>query len=195
MDSQGKFLHVNRLGLELLGYSAKEMSTMYLFNLIPSENEAVVKEQYNMLMSAPKDNRLVTTLLTRYGKGLDVEIFCSVQYDTSHRNYIVSAFVRDVTERRDLEKKVSEYHERLENLLRENTLRLSETKKKMYHQKKFLDALIQKYEGVRSDDKFKGENSVCESCYREQIWIHAKRSFWKICGRCFHPQGQNGRFA
>ena len=130
MDSQGKFLHVNRLGLELLGYSAKEMSTMYLFNLIPSENEAVVKEQYNMLMSAPKDNRLVTTLLTRYGKGLDVEIFCSVQYDTSHRNYIVSAFVRDVTERRDLEKKVSEYHERLENLLRENTLRLSETKKR-----------------------------------------------------------------
>ncbi|MEK7749598.1 MAG: PAS domain S-box protein, partial [Planctomycetota bacterium] len=130
MDSHGKFLHVNRLGLELLGYSAKEMSTMYLFNLISSENEAVVKEQYNMLMSAPKDNRLVTTLLTRYGKVLDVEIFCSVQYDTSHRNYIVSAFVRDVTERRDLEKRVSEYHERLENLLRENTLRLSETKKR-----------------------------------------------------------------
>ena len=74
---------------------------------------------------------------------MDVEIFCSVQYDTSHRNYIVSAFVRDVAERRDLGKKVSEYHERLENLLRENTLRLSETKKKMYHQKKFLDALIQ----------------------------------------------------
>ena len=34
-----------------------------------------------------------------------------------------------------------------------------------------------KYEGVRSDDKFKGENSVCESCYREQIWIHAKKKF------------------
>ncbi|MBI2471713.1 MAG: PAS domain S-box protein [Planctomycetes bacterium] len=143
MDSYGKFLHVNRLGLDLLGYSAKEMSKMYLFDLIPSENIAVVKEQYNVLISTPKDNRLVTALLTRYGKLLDVEIFCSVQYDTSHKNYIVSAFVRDVTERRDLEKRVSEYHERLENLLRENTLRLSETKKKMYNQKKFLDALIQ----------------------------------------------------
>lgn len=143
MDSHGKFLHVNRLGLDLLGYSAKEMSRMYLFDLIPSENVAVVKEQYNVLISAPKDNRLVTALLTRYGKVLDVEIFCSVQYDASHKNYVVSAFVRDVTERHDLEKKVSEYHESLENLLRENTLRLSETKKKMYNQKKFLDALIQ----------------------------------------------------
>src|SRR3990167_5726434 len=57
--------------------------------------------------------------------------------------YIVSAFVRDVTERCNLERRVSEYHERLESLLRENTLRLSETKKKMYNQKKFLDALIQ----------------------------------------------------
>ena len=103
---------------------------MYLFDLIPSENVAVVKEQYNVLISAPKDNRLVTALLTRYGKVLDVEIFCSVQYDASHKNYVVSAFVRDVTERHDLEKKVSEYHESLENLLRENTLRLSETKKR-----------------------------------------------------------------
>lgn len=143
MDSYGKFLHVNRLGLELFGYSAKEMCNMYLFNLIPRENITVVKEQYSMLVNASKDNRLTTTMLTRYGRLLDVEIFCSVQYDTAHKSYIVSAFVRDVTERRELEKRVSEYHERLENLLRENTLRLSETKKKMYHQKRFLDALIQ----------------------------------------------------
>ncbi|HLE87534.1 MAG TPA: PAS domain S-box protein [Candidatus Brocadiaceae bacterium] len=188
MDSHGKFLHVNRLGLELLGYSAQEMSKMYLFNLIPGGNEAVVKEQYNMLIIAPKYNRLVTTLLTRHGKVLDVEIFCSVQYDTSHRNYIVSAFVRDVTERRDLERRVSEYHERLEILLRENTLRLSETKKKMHHQKKFLDALIQNTNVYVVTINSKGKIVFVNRAIEKKFGYELKEVFGKSVVDSFIPK-------
>ena len=188
MDSHGKFLHVNRLGLELLGYGAQEMSRMYLFNLIPSEKVAVVKEQYNMLISAPKDNRLVTALLTRYGKLLDVEIFCSVQYDTSHKNYIVSAFVRDVTERCDLERRVSEYHERLEILLRENTLRLSETKKKMHHQKKFLDALIQNTNVYVVTINSKGKIVFVNRAIEKKFGYELKEVFGKSVVDSFIPK-------
>ncbi|MDO8745771.1 MAG: PAS domain S-box protein, partial [Candidatus Brocadiaceae bacterium] len=188
MDSHGKFLHVNRLGLEFLGYSAKEMSNMYLFNLISSENVAVVKEQYNVLIRAPKDNRLVTTLLTRYGKLFDVEIFCSVQYDTSYKNYVVSAFVRDVTERRDLEKRVSEYHERLENLLRENTLRLSETKKKMYNQKKFLDALIQNTKVYVVTINSKGKIVFVNRAIENRFGYTLKEVFGKSVADVFIPK-------
>jgi len=188
MDSYGKFLHVNRLGLEFLGYSAKEMSNMYLFDFVSSENVAVVKEQYNVLISAPKDNRLVTTLLTRYGKLLDVEIFCSVQYDTSCKNYVVSAFVRDVTERCNLEKRVSEYHERLENLLRENTLRLSETQKKMYNQKKFLDALIQNTKVYVVTINSKGKIVFVNRAIENRFGYTLKEVFGKSVADVFIPK-------
>ncbi len=143
MDSHGRFLHVNKMGLEMLGYNAKEMTSMYLFDLIAGDNTKDIRKQYDISVNSRKDNNLVVTLMTKDGKRLDTEIICSIQYDTILNDYIVRAFVRDVTERRILEKRIFEYQERLKGLLKEKTLKLSETEKEMYNQRKFLDALIQ----------------------------------------------------
>ncbi|NUO07120.1 MAG: PAS domain S-box protein [Candidatus Brocadia sp.] len=143
MDSHGKFLHVNKLGLEILGYSAKEMTSMYLFDLVADEQRTMIKGQYDTTVNSRKDNNLVMTLLTKNGKRLDAEIKCSIQYDTILNDYMVRAFVRDVTERRVLEKRIFEYQERLRGSLKEKSQKLSETEKEMYNQRKFLDALIQ----------------------------------------------------
>ncbi len=143
MDSHGRFLHVNKMGLEMLGYSAKEMTSMYLFDLIAGDNATDIRKQYDISVNSRKDNNLVVTLLTKNGKRLDTEIICSIQYDTIRSDYIVRAFVRDVTERRMLEKRIFEYQERLKGLLKEKSQKLSETEKEMYNQRKFLDALIQ----------------------------------------------------
>ncbi|MEP9412229.1 MAG: PAS domain S-box protein [Candidatus Brocadia sp.] len=143
MDSHGRFLHVNKMGLEVLGYSAKEMTSMYLFDLIAGDNTTDIRKQYNISVNSRKGNNLVVTLLTKGRKRLDTEIICSIQYDTILNDYIVRAFVRDVTERRTLEKRIFEYQERLRGLLKEKTLKLNETEKEMYNQRKFLDALIQ----------------------------------------------------
>ncbi|GAN34055.1 MAG: PAS domain S-box protein [Candidatus Brocadia sp. AMX2] len=143
MDSHGRFLHVNKMGLEILGYSAKEMTSMYLFDLVADEHGTIIKKQYDTSVNSRKDNNLVMTLLTKDGKRLDAEIICSIQYDTILNDYLVRAFVRDVTERRILEKRIFEYQRRLKGLLKEKTLKLSETEKEMYNQRKFLDALIQ----------------------------------------------------
>lgn len=143
MDSHGKFLHVNKMGLEMLGYTAKEMTSMYLFDLVADEHGTVIKKQYDTSVNSRKDNNLVVTLLTKDGRRLDAEIICSIQYDTILNDYMVRAFVRDVSERRTLEKRIFEYQERLKSLLKEKTLKLNETEKEMYNQRKFLDALIQ----------------------------------------------------
>lgn len=143
LDSHGRFLHVNKMGLEMLGYSATEMTSMYLFDLVADDNGTIIKKQYDTSVNSRKDNNLVMTLLTKGGKRLDAEIMCSIQYDTISNNYMVRAFVRDVTERRTLEKRIFEYQERLKGLLKEKTLKLNETEKEMYNQRKFLDALIQ----------------------------------------------------
>lgn len=143
MDSHGRFLHVNKMGLEVLGYSAREMTSMYLFDLIAGDNTTDIRKQYDVSVNSRKGNNLVVTLLTKGRKRLDTEIICSIQYDTILNDYIVRAFVRDVTERRTLEKRIFEYQERLRGLLKEKTLKLSETEKEMYNQRKFLDALIQ----------------------------------------------------
>lgn len=143
LDSQGRFLHVNKLGLEMLGYSAKETTSMFLFDLVADENGAVIKEQYDTAVNSRRDNNLIVTLLSKDGKRLDAEIMCSIQYDIILNDYMVRAFVRDVTQRRTLEKRVFDYQERLKGLLKEKTLKLSETEKEMYNQRKFLDALIQ----------------------------------------------------
>lgn len=143
LDSQGRFLHVNKLGLETLGYSSKEMTSMYLFDLVADENGSVIKKQYDTSVNSRIDNNLVVTLLSKDAKRIDAEIMCSIQYDVILNDYMVRAFVRDVTERRTLEKRIFEYQERLKGLLKEKTLKLSETEKEMYNQRKFLDALIQ----------------------------------------------------
>ncbi|KKO19850.1 MAG: hypothetical protein DCC43_14365 [Candidatus Brocadia sp.] len=143
LNSQGRFLHVNKLGLEALGYSAKEMTAMYLFDLVADENGSVIKKQYDTSVNSRMDNNLVVTLLSKGGKRIDAEIMCSIQYDSILNDYMVRAFVRDVTERRTLEKRIYEYQGRLKGLLKEKTLKLSETEKEMYNQRKFLDALIQ----------------------------------------------------
>ena len=143
MDSHGRFLHVNKLGLEIFGYGAKEMTSMYLFDLIAGDNTTDIRKQYDISVNSRKDNNLVVTLLTKDGKRLEAEIICSIQYDTILNDYMVRAFVRDVTERRTLEKRLFEYQERLKGLLKEKTLKLSETEKEMHNQRKFLDALIQ----------------------------------------------------
>lgn len=143
LDSRGRFLHVNKLGLEALGYSAEETTSMYLFDLVADENGSVIKKQYDTFVNSRKDTNLVTTLISKGGNRIDAEIMCSIQYDTSLNDYVVRAFVRDVTERRTLEKRIFEYQERLKGLLKEKTLKLSETEKEMFNQRKFLDALIQ----------------------------------------------------
>ena len=143
LDSQGRFLHVNKLGLEMFGYSAKEMTAMFLFDLVADENGSVIKKQYDTSVNSRRDNNLIVTLLSKDGKRLDAEIICSIQYDIILNDYMVRAFVRDVTQRRTLEKRIFEYQERLKGLLKEKTLKLSETEKEMYNQRKFLDALIQ----------------------------------------------------
>ncbi len=143
MDNHGRFLHVNKMGLETLGYTAKEMISMYLFDLVADENGSNIKKQYDVSVKLRKDNNLIMTLLTKDGNRLDAEIICSIQYDSILKDYIVRAFVRDVTVRRTLEKRIFEYQARLKSLLKEKTQKLSETEKEMYNQRKFLDALIQ----------------------------------------------------
>ncbi len=143
MDRQGKFFHINRMGLDVLGYTVEEISTMYLFDLVVEEYIGVVKERYGTLVNSRENGDLTATLLTKDGRRFNVKIFCSVHHDKALNRYMVRGFIRDVAERYALEKKVFEYQEHLENLLKEKTLKLSETEKEMYHQKKFLDALVQ----------------------------------------------------
>ncbi|MFN3532560.1 MAG: ATP-binding protein, partial [Candidatus Brocadia sp.] len=117
--------------------------SLYLFYLVAGDNTTDISKQYNISFNSRMYINLFVTLFTTGGKRLDTEIICSIQYDTILNDYIVRAFVRDVTERRILEKRILEYQERLKGLLKEKTLKLSETEKEMYNQRKFLDALIQ----------------------------------------------------
>ncbi len=188
LNSQGRFLHINKLGLEAFGYRANEMTSLYLFDLVADENGSVIKEQYDSSVHSRIDNNLVVTLLAKGGKRIDAEIMCSIQYDVILNDYIVMAFVRDVTERRVLEKRIFEYQERLKGLLKEKSQKLTETKKEMYNQRKFLDALIQNTNVYVVTITSKGEIVFVNRAIEKRFGFTLSEVFGKPVVDVFIPQ-------
>ncbi|MEO6307770.1 MAG: PAS domain S-box protein [Nitrospiraceae bacterium] len=120
----GRFVHVNKTGLEKLKYTLNEMLAMKLWDLVPRGQEPLVLQYLERLVAQGRSS-METVFLAKDGHPIDVEIHATALIDQERGGLVHSrAFVRDVTERHRLERHLQEYTTTLEQAVSERTQQL-----------------------------------------------------------------------
>lgn len=124
LDRSGRFVHVNKTGLDKLGYQLTEMLMMKLWDVVPRGQESRVLQYLERLVSQGQST-METVLLAKDGRPIDVEIHATALLDQERGGLVHSrAFVRDVTERHRLEQELQHYTSGLEQAVSERTQEL-----------------------------------------------------------------------
>ncbi|CUQ68299.1 putative Histidine kinase [Candidatus Nitrospira inopinata] len=125
MDRGGRFVHVNKTGLDKLGYTLEEMLALRLWEVVPKGEEPRTLHFLEQLVSRGQGS-METLLVAKDGRSIDVEIHATALLDRERGGLIYSrAFVRDVTERRRLEQELHRYTAGLEQAVSERTRQLA----------------------------------------------------------------------
>ena len=122
------FVGVNKTELDILGYTLEEMCNKRIEDIMPEEfSDKGIKH----IERARKDGISTVELqfITKDGRRIDVEITATALYHPITGNFVKTrAFVRDITDRKRLERQLKEYYEILEQKVYDRTRELKETK-------------------------------------------------------------------
>jgi PAS domain S-box-containing protein len=130
INQAGHFIHVNQTELEKLGYSREEMLAMRLWDIVPRGRESEILAYLERLMADGRGS-IETVFLTKEGLPVDVEIHSTAHINPADGGLSYSrAFVRDITDRKRLEKEVEKYTIHLESQVAERTQQLSDSQKR-----------------------------------------------------------------
>ena len=125
LDRAGRLVHVNKTGLDKLGYLPDEMLGMKLWDFVHRGQEPKALHFLERLVSHGHSS-METVLLSKNGRLMDVEVHGTALFDQERGGLIHSrAFVRDVTERRRLEQEIERYTVGLEQAVSERTQQLT----------------------------------------------------------------------
>lgn len=128
VDINRYFVHVNNTELNILGYTLKEMQNKRIEDVVPDEDkEKLVK---HIARSAKEGiSTIETQFISKGGKRTDVEVTATAQYHPIDGHFVKTrAFVRDITDRKKLERQLKEYYDTLEQKVNNRTKELKETK-------------------------------------------------------------------
>ena len=128
VDIERYFVHVNNTELNILGYTLREMQNKRIEDVVPEEDrEKLVKH----IARAVKEgiSTIETQFISKNGKRTDVEVTATAQYHPITGSFVrTRAFVRDITDRKKLERQLKEYYDTLELKVNDRTKELKETK-------------------------------------------------------------------
>ena len=125
LDRGGRLVHVNKTGLDKLGYTSDEMLGMKLWECAADGQELNTLHFLERLVSHGQSS-METVLVAKDGRLMDVEVNGTALFDQERGGLIHSrAFVRDVTERRRLEQEIQRYTVGLEQAVSERTQQLT----------------------------------------------------------------------
>lgn len=128
----GNYIEVNRAGADLLGYSRDELVGMHI-SIVVDQEKRVNKTE----VGGVETNTLYHRELNFKRK--DNTIFIGEVYSAILPDGNVLEILRDITERKETEKKLHDYHDNLEKLIEERT---SEVEKKSAELEENRDALL-----------------------------------------------------
>lgn len=122
------FIGVNKTELDILGYALAEMKQKRMEDIVPEEfKEKVISHVLETIKKG--ESSVVAQFITKDGKRIDVEIIATALYHPVTGNFIrTRAFVRDITDRKRLERYLKGYYEILEQKVYDRTRELKETK-------------------------------------------------------------------
>ena len=127
-NAERYFVGVNKTELNTLGYTIEEMRNKRLEDIVPDEYKERIRKHVERVIKEGK-SRVEIQFITSDGKKIDVEISATALYHPVIGQFVKTrAFVRDITDRKRLERHLREYHEILEQRVSDRTKELSETK-------------------------------------------------------------------
>ncbi len=104
-DTEGRFIEVNDAYCRMLGYSREELLKKYIGDIGASKNPEEFQRHIQEIIRKGQD-RFETKLRRKDGSVIDVEI--SVQYRRSPEGDLHTSFLRDVTERKQIESRLQQ---------------------------------------------------------------------------------------
>jgi len=125
---EGKYIDVNRAGTELLGYSHDELIGMHITDIVDQDQQMITEFNRNTILNRERNF-----------KRKDNSIFTGEIYTTILPDHNVLGILRNITERKDSEKKLQDYQVNLEKLIEERT---SEIEKKSSELEENQEALL-----------------------------------------------------
>ncbi|MGB9676396.1 MAG: PAS domain S-box protein [Candidatus Bathyarchaeales archaeon] len=130
-DLQGRFIDGNKQAEALIGYRKEELvgKTFFEVGIFPSEYLPKIKEAVAKNMRGEKYGPEEIELIRKDGERIFVEI--SAFPVSSSGKIEVIGIVRDITERKQMQKKLEEYAQHLEELVEQRTKALKEAQEKL----------------------------------------------------------------
>ena len=119
LDARGEILDVNSKSLEIFGLKEEEMmgKNFLSMGLLTPKALSIVVKQFQELLSSTRSTTYETEIRNKDGKEINVELssFFLIKKDIEIDNFVL--VVRDITERRQAEIKLTREHELLHTLL------------------------------------------------------------------------------
>ncbi|MCF7911598.1 MAG: cache domain-containing protein [Candidatus Cloacimonetes bacterium] len=126
IDAERITIEVNNSLCQMLGFSRPEIIGKTPQDFLDSENYQILLDNFQELQKLPHQSFEVF-INTKSGEKLPCLIKSTKLVDDNHQFYAIFAFITDITDRKNYEKKLHDYQNHLEELIKERTLDL-ETK-------------------------------------------------------------------
>ncbi len=128
VNAERYFISVNKTELDILGYSIEEMRNKRIEDIVPEFFSERVRKHIEKVMKEGR-SRIEAQFISKDNRNIDVEISATALYHPVTKQFVKTrAFVRDITDRKRLERHLKEYHELLEQKVSERTMELKQTK-------------------------------------------------------------------
>lgn len=115
---QGVISSWNPAAERLFGWSSAEMIGQTITNLLPDDKREEDASTLSRILSGEKVGEFETTRLCKDGRAIDVALTCSLMLDNRGQAIGVSVIYRDISHRKEVEKRLSEFYSTISHELR-----------------------------------------------------------------------------
>jgi len=132
IDMNGKVVDCNQAALEMFGYAEKEeMVGEDGFAVISSKDRARVMEDLTALPQKGSIKNIGVRMVAKDGREFVAEASANLVRDAAGNPKYVVTLVRDITERKQMEQKLEEYSQQLEEMVEYRTKQLKDTQERL----------------------------------------------------------------
>ena len=125
-------LQVNKAFCEMLGYSAQELSHSRWQDITHPDDIELTQREIDQLLSGEQDSaHFVKRYLHKSGSVVWIDMVTSLRRDEEGQPLYFMTSVIDITERKRAEEELRKYHEHLEELVQERTVKLETANKEL----------------------------------------------------------------
>lgn len=115
---QGVISSWNPAAERLFGWSSAEMIGQTISNLLPDDKREEDAANLSRILSGEKVGEYETVRLCKDGRAIDVALTCSLMLDSDGQAIGVSVIYRDISHRKEVEKRLSEFYSTISHELR-----------------------------------------------------------------------------